>query len=173
MAKTDNAPRGVLIAAGMTAGFIGQYGADFVGNIAHNNPDLLQITSGFNEFLAALATGFTGAVFDDKLSLFALTVLSTGVYYSITTTVGTILGKKTLTGEVLLKNYLHDAILVFLLLYMQNRVYVPLLTAAFGKKQISVWAHALLTGVIVSVYYGLRDTFFNSGNKTVYETEKK
>lgn len=162
-----------MFASGITIGFVGQYVGDVFRNIANKNPDKLQITSDNADFLAAIATGFTGAALDNKLSLLSFTLLLTGVYYSVATSIRKYRDEEVPPGDVLLKNYMRDALVVFFLLYLQKNIYLPYLKAVFGEREISIWGKTLFGGLIITLYYGFRDNFFPPENKTVYEDDKK
>ncbi len=160
--------RARALAAGATSGFVGQYFSDIISNVARGKADILGRASGYEEYLAGIASGFTGAVFSGRVSLLALTLLSAGVYYGVARTLAPP-GEEPF-GTRLLSDYLRDSLIVYLLLFFH------------------VWSAALLSGLVPSVYFGLRDLFFPPENdrkeqnsardsrpkiKTVYEKEKK
>ena len=154
--------RARALAAGATSGFVGQYFSDIISNVARGKADILGRASGYEEYLAGIASGFTGAVFSGRVSLLALTLLSAGVYYGVARTLAPP-GEEPF-GTRLLSDYLRDSLIVYLLLFFQERLSESIPSRREPRETGDVWSAALLSGLVPSVYFGLRDLFFPPEN---------
>src|SRR5690554_3263817 len=168
MAKQIEPAMAERIKAGLIAGVVGQYISDYISNLCGDNPEQFTL-SGIDQYLAGMVTGFVGATMGPRLNLLAATVLSTGMYYMTAAAVRKELGQDNPPTDVFVRNLLRDAIIVYYLLYFQRLFISPFME----KAELSILGKTVLTGLLISIYYGLNDYIFNSENKTVYESKKK
>ena len=148
--------RAVTRTASATAGFVGQYFSDFVTNLVRGKPDLFVRASGYEKYIAGIASGFTSAVFSSRIALLPLTLLTTGVYYGIARVLSSDDAEP--LGNRLVPDYLRDVFIIFLLLLLLQEQLSK--SERFRNQQSDPWADALSSGILPSVYFGLRDIIF-------------
>ena len=178
--------RARALAAGATSGFVGQYFSDIISNVARGKADILGRASGYEEYLAGIASGFTGAVFSGRVSLLALTLLSAGVYYGVARTLAPP-GEEPF-GTRLLSDYLRDSLIVYLLLFFKKGFPSRFLPAASLGKLGTFGAPPYFPALFRAFTLAFATFFFPPENdrkeqnsardsrpkiKTVYEKEKK
>lgn len=148
------------ISAGLVSGFVGLYIGDIIANFLRNDYDnLYQISSDKNAYISATINGAVIGLFQAKISTFKSCLLSVANFYSINYGLNKLDNKPTPTDEELLRNFIFDSIIVYILIRLQKAVLNLIPKYDFKPKEKSfdqlVFSNLTL-GILTSFYYSYK-----------------
>lgn len=147
------------IAVGIVAGFIGQYIGDVIYNFIENKGYSYEIRSTDSLYIAGVISGGAVAVFNNKLPLFSSVVLSVGMFYVVFDASDKLLGGKGMSEKNLLKEFIFDAIVVYILIMLQN-TFIDLFFPNLENNNNTLFSDeiiiTLITGIIINSYYDVK-----------------
>lgn len=147
------------IAVGIVAGFIGQYIGDVIYNFIENKGYSYEIRSTDSLYIAGVISGGAVAVFNNKLPLFSSVVLSVGMFYVVFDACDKLMGGKGMSEKNLLKEFIFDAIVVYILIMLQN-TFIDLFFPNLENDNNTLFSDeiiiTLITGIIINSYYDIK-----------------
>lgn len=147
------------ISVGIVAGFIGQYVGDVIYNFLENKGYSYEIRSTDSLYIAGIVSGGAVAVFNNKLPLFSSVLLSVGMFYAIYDTTDKLLGGKGMNEKNLLKEFIFDAIFIYILVALQN-TFIDLFFPNLDNNSNTLFSDeiiiTLITGIIINSYYDIK-----------------
>lgn len=147
------------ISVGIAAGFIGQYIGDVIYNFLENKGYSYEIRSTDSLYIAGIISGGAVAVFNNKLPLFSSVVLSVGMFYVVFDASDKLMGGKGMNEKNLLKEFIFDAIVVYILIMLQN-TFIDLFFPDLENNNNTLFSDeiiiTLITGIIINSYYDIK-----------------
>lgn len=167
--KADGS-RWVYLAAGAVSGFLGEYIGNVITNILTNDRDYLSIRSEISGFIAAIVSGSVGAflALKDRINLVTAVIFGVGIYYVVFYAASEALGIE-YDNTTLERFYLVDVLIVYGLLWYQDKLIEEFKKVFKVKKKDQesiefnqVLFETIITGIIVSFYFGAKSYVVNS-----------
>lgn len=147
------------ISVGIVAGFIGQYIGDVIYNFLENKGYSYEIRSTDSLYIAGIISGGAVAVFNNKLPLFSSVVLSVGMFYVVFDASDKLMGGKGMSEKNLLKEFIFDSIVVYILIMLQN-TFIDLFFPSLENNNNTLFSDeiiiTLITGIIINSYYDIK-----------------
>lgn len=147
------------IAVGIVAGFIGQYIGDVIYNFLENKGYSYEIRSTDSLYIAGIISVGAVAVVNNKLPLFSSVVLSVGMFYVVFDASDKLMGGKGMSEKNLLKEFIFDAIVVYILIMLQN-TFIDLFFPDLENNNNTLFSDeiiiTLITGIIINSYYDIK-----------------
>ncbi len=152
------------IAVGISAGFIGQYIGDVIYNFLENKGYTYEIRSEMSLYLAGIISGGVAAIFDDEIPLFQSVLLSVGIFYLVFDASDQFLGGDGMSKKIFLKEFIVDAIIIYILVTFQNTfidLFLPNVNSNTNTLFDDEIILTLISGIIINSYYDVKKIITN------------